>query len=42
MKTLRRRAIMVDDFPPDFAAESTTDSAIVPKAEPEEDKQAIA
>jgi acyl-CoA dehydrogenase len=42
MKTLRRRAIMVDDFPPDFAAKSTTDSAIVPKAEPEEDKQAIA
>lgn len=42
MKTLRRRAIMVDDFPPDFAAESATDSAIVSKAEPEEDKQAIA
>ena len=38
MKTLRRRAIMVDDFPPDFASEST----IAPKVEAVEEKQAIA
>jgi len=38
MKTLRRRVIMVDDFPPDFAGEPGT----TPKPEVHEDRQALA